>query len=133
MGSQPHSAAYSAGHVAQFDSLVLCRRALCAADYLEIAQRFNLLFVKDIPRMGLYVREGQGGWRQVFHFSPTYFNVEIRLLPRCGDSLLSLMHAATAVSRIVWAPIFEMFSDDSNTGPRAPPSDHIRAIMGELV
>jgi len=30
-------------------------------------------------------------------------------------------------------PIFEIFSDYSNTGPRAPPPDHMRAIMDELV
>jgi protein AFG1 len=43
----------SAGHVAQFSFAELCGRALGAADYLEITQRFRTLFVKDVPRMGL--------------------------------------------------------------------------------
>ena len=43
----------SAGHVAQFTFAELCGRALGAADYLEITQRFRTLFVTDVPRMGL--------------------------------------------------------------------------------
>jgi predicted ATPase len=31
----------------------LCGRALGAADYLEITQRFRTLFVTDVPLMGL--------------------------------------------------------------------------------
>ena len=30
-------------------------------------------------------------------------------------------------------PIFDIFSDDSNTGPGARASDHMRALMDELV
>ena len=30
-------------------------------------------------------------------------------------------------------PIFEIFSDDSEAGSRGTPSDHMRAIMDELV
>jgi protein AFG1 len=43
----------SAGHVAQFTFAELCGRALGAADYLEITQRFGTLFVTDVPRIGL--------------------------------------------------------------------------------
>lgn len=53
----------SAGHVAQFNFAELCGRALGAADYLEITQRFSTLFVKDIPRMGLSEKDKVGGVR----------------------------------------------------------------------
>ena len=53
----------SAGHVAQFNFAELCGRALGAADYLEITQRFRTLFVKDVPRMGLSEKDKVGGVR----------------------------------------------------------------------
>jgi predicted ATPase len=53
----------SAGHVAQFSFAELCGRALGAADYLEITQRFRTLFVKDVPRMGLSEKDKVGGVR----------------------------------------------------------------------
>jgi hypothetical protein len=53
----------SAGHVAQFSFAQLCGRALGAADYLEITQRFRTLFVKDVPRMGLSEKDKVGGVR----------------------------------------------------------------------
>lgn len=53
----------SAGHVAQFSFAELCERALGAADYLEITQRFRTLFVKDVPRMGLSEKDKVDGVR----------------------------------------------------------------------
>lgn len=43
----------SAGHIAQFSFAELCGRALGAADYLGLTQRFRTLFVTDVPKMGL--------------------------------------------------------------------------------
>ena len=62
----------SAGHVAQFSFAELCGRALGAADYLEITQRFRTLFVKDVPRMGLSEKDKVGGIR--ISVSTTYGN-----------------------------------------------------------
>jgi predicted ATPase len=53
----------SAGHVAQFSFAELCGRALGAADYLEVTQRFRTLFVKDVPRMGLSEKDKVDGVR----------------------------------------------------------------------
>lgn len=53
----------SAGQVAQFSFTELCGRALGAADYLEITQRFRTLFVKDVPRMGLSEKDKVDGVR----------------------------------------------------------------------
>lgn len=102
----------SAGHVAQFSFAELCGRALGAADYLEITQRFRTLFVKDVPRMGLSEKDKARRF--------------ITFIDACYDSRARLFVSSEV-------PIFEIFSDDSNTGPRrVPPSDHMRAIMDEL-
>ncbi|KAI0278645.1 AFG1-like ATPase-domain-containing protein [Russula aff. rugulosa BPL654] len=101
----------SAGHVAQFSFAQLCGRALGAADYLEITQRFRTLFVKDVPRMGLSEKDKA---RRFITFIDTCYDSRTRLF----------------VSSEV--PIFEIFSDDSKTGLRTSPSDHMRAIMDEL-
>ncbi|KAF8494231.1 AFG1-like ATPase [Russula emetica] len=101
----------SAGRVAQFSFAELCGRALGAADYLEITQRFSTLFVKDVPRMGLSEKDKARRF--------------ITFIDACYDSRTRLFVSSEV-------PIFEIFSDDSNTGPRAHPSDHMRAIMDEL-
>ncbi|KAF8501698.1 AFG1-like ATPase-domain-containing protein [Russula emetica] len=87
----------------------LCGRALGAPDCLKITQRFRTLFVKDVPRMGLSEKDDS------FTF-----------IDACCDSRTGLFVSSEV-------PIFEIFSDYSNTGPRAPPPDHMRAIMDELV
>ena len=50
----------------------------------------------------------------------------ITFIDACYDSRTRLFVSSEV-------PIFEIFSDDSNVGPRGPPSDHMRSVMDELV
>jgi hypothetical protein len=90
----------SAGHVAQFSFAELCGRALGAADYLEITQRFRTLFVKDVPRMGLSEKDKVDG--VVISTS----QLVMLTFARRGDSLRSLMHATTAGPGCSYRPRF---------------------------
>lgn len=89
----------SAGQVAQFSFAELCGRALGAADYLEITQRFRTLFVKDVPRMGLSAKDKVGGVR----ISTSDL---CQPSPRHGDSLRSSIHATTVGPGCSYRPRF---------------------------
>jgi len=101
----------SAGHIAQFSFAELCGRPLGAADYLGLTQRFRTLFVTDVPRMGLSEKDKARRF--------------ITFIDACYDSQTRLFVSSEV-------PIFEIFSDNSNVGPGAPASDHMRALMDEL-
>jgi len=101
----------SAGRIAQFSFAELCGQPLGAADYLELTQRFRTLFVTDVPQMGLSEKDKARRF--------------ITFIDACYDSRTRLFVSSEV-------PIFEIFSDDSNTGPGAPASDHMRALMDEL-
>jgi hypothetical protein len=90
----------SAGHVAQFSFAELCGRALGAADYLEITQRFRTLFVKDVPRMGLSEKD------KVDDVRVSISQLVMLTFARRGDSLRSLMHATTAEPGCSYRPKF---------------------------
>ncbi len=123
----------SAGHVAQFSFAELCGRPLGAADYLELTRRFRTLFVTDVPRMGLSEKD-KVEWHQglsplCFTYSGLFLSQArrfITFIDGCYDSQTRLFVSSEV-------PIFEIFSDDSNTGPGVPASDHMRALMDDLV
>jgi protein AFG1 len=119
----------SAGSVAQFPFAELCGRPLGAADYLELTQRYGTLFVTDVPRMGLNEKD------KVCEEEETLVPVLnvflqarrfITFIDACYESKTRLFVSSEV-------PIFEIFSHDTSQTSGAPVSDHMRAIMDELV
>jgi protein AFG1 len=47
----------SSGSVAKFKFADLCDKPLSAADYLKVTEKFQTVFVEDIPRMGISERD----------------------------------------------------------------------------
>jgi peroxisome-assembly ATPase len=118
-----------AGLVAQFTFAELCGRPLGAADYLELTQRFGTLFVTDVPRMGMGEKDKVGRQPRLFCCSYSVLRQArrfITFIDACYDSKTRLFVSSEV-------PIFEIFSDDSSNSPGVPLSDHMRAIMDELV
>lgn len=73
-GAAPHAVALDVGGrklrvarqaagVARFDFKDLCARALGAADYLEIAERFHTVLLENIPRLSPSMREEAARFR----------------------------------------------------------------------
>jgi peroxisome-assembly ATPase len=117
-----------AGQVAQFTFAELCGRPLGAADYLELTFRFGSLFVTDVPRMGLGEKD------KVAQYGHHVLHAEllrqarrfITFIDACYDNKTRLFVSSEV-------PIFEIFSDGSSDTSSLPVSDHMRAIVDELV
>ena len=120
----------SAGSVAQFSFAELCGRPLGAADYLELTQRYGTLFVTDVPRMGLDEKDKVCEEEETLVPCIDCLFLQARrfitFIDACYESKTRLFVSSEV-------PIFEIFSHDTSQTSGAPVSDHMRAIMDDLV
>ncbi|KXN92308.1 Lactation elevated protein 1 [Leucoagaricus sp. SymC.cos] len=100
----------STSNMAKFDFEDLCDQPLSAADYIEITNNFNTIFVLNIPKMGL----NQKDLARRF----------ITFIDACYESKTKLFVTSEV-------PVYQVFSGDS-ADPNKGISDHMRSVMDDL-
>ncbi|CAG8483094.1 10689_t:CDS:2 [Paraglomus occultum] len=96
------------GVVAKFSFEELCKMPLSAADYLELVRHYKTIFVTDIPRMTLAMRNEA---RRFITFIDAIYDTRTTLI--CSAEV----------------PITELFTTEEDSNPL---EDHHRALMDDL-
>jgi len=101
------------GRVARFSFADLCEKPLGAADYLEIAKRFDIVFIERVPRLGLNKRNDT---KRFINLIDTFYDRTVRVFITAeapAESLLLERHGTEGFEfdRTV-SRLFEMRSPD---------------------
>jgi len=101
----------STSSVAKFNFDDLCGQPLSAADYLEVTKNFGTVFLLNVPKMDLNMKDMARRF--------------ITFIDACYESKTKLF----ATSEV---PIFQVFADDPTSETKRL-SDHMRSVMDDLV
>ncbi|KAF9782753.1 AFG1-like ATPase-domain-containing protein [Thelephora terrestris] len=99
----------STSKVAKFKFEDLCGKPLSAADYIEVTKTFGTVFLLDVPKMGLDLKDKARRF--------------ITFIDACYESKTKLFVTSEV-------PIHHVFSDDSHSDQDV--SDHVRSVVNDL-
>lgn len=99
----------STSKVAKFKFDDLCGKPLSAADYIEVTKTFGTVFLLDVPKMGLGLKDKARRF--------------ITFIDACYESKTKLF----VTSQV---PIHQVFSDDSHSDQSV--SDQVRSVVNDL-
>ncbi|KAJ7363526.1 Lactation elevated protein 1 [Desmophyllum pertusum] len=95
LGTRKLNAPRVCGRVADFTFEELCAQPLGAADYLALCEHFDILILRDIPRMTLFQKTEA---RRFITLIDTLYDNRIRLICSAATSIGDLFNATPLVT-----------------------------------
>jgi len=95
LGSRKLHAPRTCGRIADFTFEQLCAQPLGAADYLALCEHFDVIILRDIPKMTVFQRTEA---RRFITLIDALYDNRTRLICSAGTSLEDLFHATPLTS-----------------------------------